>query len=194
MTFHKYLFIGVLIVFIDINIEWFDILPDAIGYVFIFNAFLKVAKPYAALGLVTTVILLGHSIVAFFSPSDLMLLFSEEILHYNFTQQLFQLVVGVTSIVNYACMFAVSNAIMPITNKKLPGIFITLLLLLELALSFVYYLTPDELLLVLLPLSIMIFITYIVFLTFLWKRSKVEPSKLKPSGELSFDDAVDDLV
>jgi hypothetical protein len=194
MTFHKHLFIGVLIVFIDINIEWFDILPDVIGYVFIFNAFLKVTKPYAALGLVTTVILLGHSIVAFFSPSDLMLLFSEEILHYNFTQQIFQLVVGVTSIVNYACMFAVSNAIMPITNKKLPGIFITLLLLFELALSFVYYLTPNELLLVLLPLSIIIFITYIVFLVFLWKRSKVEPSKVRPSGELSFDEAADDLI
>ena len=194
MTFHKHLFIGVLIVFIDINIVLYDILPDMIGYVFIFNAFLKVAKPYAALGLVTTVILLGHSIVEFFSPSDLMLLFSEEIMHYNLSQQLLQLVVGVTNIVNYACMFAVSNAIMPITNKTLPRIFISLLLLLELTLSFYYYLTPNELLYVLLAISLMIFVTYIVFLTFLWRRSKGESSQLKPSGDISFDDVVDDLV
>ena len=180
MIFHKNLFIGVLFIFIDIHIENFDIAPDIIGYIFIFNAFIKVAKPYAGLGLMTTVILLGYNIATMFSSSNWMLLYSEEVLHYNLTQQLFQLVVGVTSIVNFACMFAVSNAIMPLMNKKLPGVFISLLLLMELALSFVYYLTPDELLLVLLPLSILIFITYIVFLRFLWSRSKVEQSRTKP--------------
>jgi hypothetical protein len=194
MIFHKNLFIGLLFIFIDINIGSFDIAPDMIGYIFIFNAFIKVAKPYAGLGLATTIILLGYNIVTVFSSSNWMILYSEEVIHYNFSQQLFQIVLGATSIVNYACMFAVSHAIMPIKSKKLPGVFISLLLLLELVSAFFYYLTPEELLLVFVPLAIMFFITYIVFLHFLWKRSKVEPSKVRPSGELSFDEAADDLI
>lgn len=194
MNFHKLLFIGVLFIFIDFKIEWFDLLPDSIGYIFIFNAFLKVSKPYATLGLVTTVILLGHSIVAFFSPSDLMLLYNEEILHVEFAQQLIQLVLGLTSIVNYTCMFAVSHAIMPIQNKALPKILISLLLFSELLLSFVFYLTPNELLFILLTLFVAYFITHIMFIVFLWRRSKLEESKPKQNVNVSVDDVIDDLV
>ena len=129
-----------------------------------------------------------------FSSSSWLILYGEEVIHYNFSQQMFQIVLGATSIVNYACMFAVSNAIMPITSKKLPGIFISLLLLMELVQAFVFYLTPEELLLVFVPLAILFFITYIVFLHFLWKRSKVEPSKIKPSVNVSVDDVVDEFV
>ena len=137
MIFHKHLFIGVLLVFIDINIGTFDIVPDIIGYLFILNAFMKVATQYAGLGVATTIILLVGSVISLFSPPELSLLFSDETLSYSLSQQLIGLVLGIATIINYACMFAVSNTLIPIKETFLPKFLIMLLIVYELAVSFI---------------------------------------------------------
>lgn len=187
MIFHKHLFIGVLLVFIDINIGTFDIVPDIIGYLFILNAFMKVATQYAGLGVATTIILLVGSVISLFSPPEFSLLFSDETLSYSLPQQLIGLVLGIATIINYACMFAVSNTLIPIKETFLPKFLIMLLIIYELAVSFIYYLSGDEILLIFIGLGILIFLTHIPFLLFLWRRSKMEPIKPKPSDNTFID-------
>ena len=180
MIFHKHLFIGLLFVFININIETFDIVPDIIGYLFILNAFIKVGTRYAGLGVATTILLLVGSVISLFSPPELTLMFGDETLPYNLPQQIIGLVLGSATILNYACMFAVSNILIPIKDTFLPKFLITMLILYELTISFIYYMSSDEILLVIGALGIIIFLTHIPFLIFLWRRSKMEPMKPLP--------------
>ena len=180
MIFHKHLFIGLLFVFIDINIETFDIVPDIIGYLFILNAFMKVGTRYAGLGATTTILLLVGSVISFFSTPELTLMFGDETLSYNLPQQIIGLILGIATILNYACMFAVSNILIPIKDTFLPKFLITMLILYELTISFIYYMSSDEILLVIGALGIIIFLTHIPFLIFLWRRSKMEPMKPLP--------------
>ena len=183
MIFHKHLFIGLLFVFIDINIETFDIVPDIIGYLFILNAFIKVGTRYAGLGVATTILLLVGSVISLFSPPELTLVFGDVTLSYNLPQQIIGLVLGIATILNYACMFAVSNLLMPIKETFLPKFLITMLILYELVVSFIYYLSTDEILIIMVVLGIIIFLTHIPFLIFLWRRSKMEPMKPLPLNE-----------
>ena len=183
MIFHKHLFIGLLFVFIDINIETFDIVPDIIGYLFILNAFMKVGTRYAGLGATTTILLLIGSVISFFSTPELTLLFGDEILSYKLPQQIIGLVLGIATILNYACMFAVSNLLIPIKETFLPKFLITMLILYELVVSFIYYLSTDEILIIISAFGIIIFLTHIPFLIFLWRRSKMEPMKPLPLND-----------
>ena len=180
MIFHKHLFIGLLFIFIDINIETFDIVPDIIGYLYILNAFIKVGTRYAGLGVATTILLLVGSVMSFFSPPELTLMFGDETLSYNLPQQIIGLVLGIATILNYACMFAVSNILIPIKETFLPKFLITMLILYELVVSFIYYLSMDVILIIIVAIGIIIFLTHIPFFIFLWRRSKMEPMKPLP--------------
>lgn len=183
MNFHELLFNGLLFIFIDINAGPVDIIPDIFGYLMILKAFMKVAARYAKVGIATTIILLVANVINLFYPLQYLQLFKIEILPYSFLHQMIGLVLGIALIINYACMFAVSNTLIPITETFLPKFLITLLIVYELLVSFIYFFPVNEITFIIIPLGLLIFFTHIAFFLFLWRRGKMESSKHDTSIE-----------
>lgn len=165
-NFHKTVFIGALLVFIDINIQAVDIVPDIFGYFMIAYAFSKRPVRYAKLGEICSILLAVAVIIPFFVPQSL---------SYSVSQEVFTIFMAVINVLNFACIFAVSQAIVQAERSVFPRLFIGTLLVIQLILVFISPMSigTAEVVTVFVILILML-VLHIYFLIFIWGRKKLE--------------------
>ncbi|MCH7323385.1 hypothetical protein LZ480_16035 [Solibacillus sp. MA9] len=171
MNFHRRIVISMLFLFIDFNINGFDIIPDFIGYVIVAFAFSKLTVPYAAVGMYCAVPLMINSFVELFLPKTQGLYLYEPV---AFPMQVVQIAIGLLYIFYLACIFSVSKEIVPTKKSIFPKLFIGLHLLTQLLISVGIHLNINEVENYI-PIWIFIYLLfYVFFFGFLWRREYIE--------------------
>lgn len=171
MKFHHLIFIGLLIVFIDINIGTVDILNDIIGYIVIANAFFKTLHPHAKLGGVTAILLAAFAVYEIFTNTGNTFY---ELGTFNLGHELILIVPGVLMILNTACILSVSKTLVVTNDVLFPRIYMSALILYEIYLSFIYFMDEQTATGTVLVAAIVIFVLHIWFIVFIWQRKKLE--------------------
>lgn len=171
MNFHKRVLIGVLIQFIDINLNGFDIIPDFIGYLIIAFAFSKLIIPYAAIGMYCAVILAFASFIEIFQPTTQTMYLYEP---GSLLIQSVMIVMGLFQIFYLACIFYVSKEILNDEKSWFPKLFIGLHILSQLFMSIAIHFNYNQVEDFIFPgVGIYLFF-YIGFIVFLWRRKNWE--------------------
>lgn len=170
MNFHKLVLIGLLFQVFDINIV-IDIIPDFVGFIIIAYAFSKRQVPYAKLGMYCSVILSIASFIEMFQGKTQIVSLYEAV---DLWMQILFIVMGLITILHFACIFYVSNKIVKIENGVFPILFISAQILVQLFTSLGMHLPFDVLEEFSLSMLVLFFFFYIYFVVFLWKRKNTE--------------------
>ena len=171
MNFHKLVLIGLLLQFLDFNINSIDLIPDFVGFIIIAYAFSKVKVPYAALGMYCSVILSISSFMEMFQEKTQTTSFYGAV---DLWLQILFIVIGLIEILQLACIFYVSNKVVKIESSIFPTIFISAQILVQLFTSLGIHLHFDVLEGFIISMLILFFFFYMYFVIFLWRRKNIE--------------------
>ncbi|MEK3765515.1 MULTISPECIES: hypothetical protein [unclassified Solibacillus] len=167
MNFHKLIIIGVLFQFFDINFGNFDIFPDFIGFIIIVYAFSKVEAQYAKLGNLCATVLAVTSLMGIWLPEMF-------VPSANLALQIVAILNGLLTILYLACIFSVSNEILRGEESMFPTLYINLQLIFLLFSSVGMHFPVEVYEILGLSSAALLFVFYIYFIIFLWKRKNKE--------------------
>ncbi|WP_332646625.1 hypothetical protein [Lysinibacillus sp. 54212] len=164
MNFHKLVLIGVVCIGIAL-------IPDFIGLLIFARAFSKVDVPYAKLGMYCSILLSIYVFIEMFQVKNEGVFFYET---GNIWEQIIYVAISLIYILNYACIFYVSNEIVKIEKSIFPKIFIgaqiLFLLVTELWMHLPIDIVAEYYFITIIP----IIVFYIALIVFLWKRKNME--------------------
>lgn len=167
MNFHEFILIGVLFQFFDINIGTFDVIPDFVGFLMIAYAFSRAKARYAKLGMWCAAMLSISSLVEVVWPS----LLEDSV---NLWLQILAIILGLVTILYFACIFSVSKDILQGEDSRFPIVFISVQLVVELFTSIGMHLSLGISEGLMIVVMVLLFGFYIYFIVFLWQRVKRE--------------------
>lgn len=176
MNFHKMILIGVLFQFLDFNFGPVDIIPDFIGFLIIASAFAQVKARYAPLGVVSSALLTVVALVEIFYPQ----LQEPTVV---LPLQLLSIVIGLITILYFACIFSVSKEVLPQQDSLFPILFIGAQLFMHVFMSIGTHLAVDIAEGFMVFALIALFGLYVYFIAFLWKRKNEEQAMREAQKE-----------
>lgn len=178
MNFHRWIFAGTILQFIDINIGIMDISPDILGFIVIAIAFANLKETYAQLGFYTAILL---SVTSFAEIMYVHLTNGFVPFTFNWTMAWVELISGSFQIILFACVFAVSKQIIKNETSRFPQVFLTIQLVLLLWPITLLHSTGNAVQFfsfVMVGVGVVLMIGYFIFL---WRRKNMEQELIEKS-------------